>query len=414
MNILMISHYAGGPRYGMEFRSFYMGLEWVRMGHKVLIVGATYSHLRKEQPTEGRETIDGVEYLWLPTRSYEGNGAGRVLSMYDFVRQTYKHSKELCAFQPDIVIASSVYTFDLYPCRHIARKCKAKLVYEVHDLWPLSPMVIGGYSKWHPFIWLLQRGENYAYRHCDMVVSMLDKAFPHMQRHGLDERRFACVPNGFLQEEWEDVDSITLPEEHSALFDRLKAAHQTIVGFVGGHTQSTAMDTFINAAEQLRNRNDIAYVLVGNGPQKEELMAMAKEKGLQQVFFLPPVEKRMIPKIVQQFDICYAGGAHSFLHQYGTSFNKIIDYMLAAKPIVKSVDEPNSEVERVGCGIQVEAENVEQVRQAIEKLADMTAEEREQMGAKGRQYAMENLNYTTLSKRFIEYVGAYPRVHTEN
>ncbi len=405
MNLLMISHYAGGPKYGMEFRSYYMGREWVRMGHRVLIVGATYSHLRKEQPQEGRETLEGVEYLWLPTREYEGNGAGRVLSMVDFVRQTYRHRKELCDFQPDMVIASSVYTFDLYPCRHIARKCHAKLVYEVHDLWPLSPMVIGGYSKWHPFIWLLQRGENYAYRHCDMVVSMLDKSFPHMQRHGLDERRFACVPNGFLQEEWEHVDDIVLPDEHSALFKKLKEEGKIIVGFAGGHTQSTAMDVLINAAEQIRDRDDIAYVLVGKGPQKEELVAMARAKGLSQVHFLPPVEKRMIPKIVQQFDICYEGGVHSFLHQYGTSANKVIDYMLSGKPIVKSVDEPGSEVERVGCGIQVEAENVEQVAQAIRQLADMSPEQRAAMGAKGRQYALENLNYTTLSKKFIEMVS---------
>ena len=123
---------------------------------------------------------------------------------------------------------------------------------------------------------------------------------------------------------------------------------------------------------------------------------------LDQVYFLPPVEKRLIPKIVQQFDICYEGGVHSFLHQYGTSANKVIDYMLAAKPIVKSVDEPNSEVERVGCGIQVEAENVSLVAQAICQLADMSADERATMGAKGRHYALENLNYTTLSQRFID------------
>ena len=145
MNILMISHYAGTPQYGMEFRSYYMAREWVRMGHNVMVVGASFSHLRKVQPSVEQENLEGINYWWLPTGEYEGNGLKRVLTMFQFCRQVYKHRKELIAFNPDIVIASSVYTFDIYPCHYIAKRTNAKLVYEVHDLWPLSVMVIGGY-----------------------------------------------------------------------------------------------------------------------------------------------------------------------------------------------------------------------------------------------------------------------------
>ena len=404
MNILMISHYAGAPQYGMEFRSYYMAREWVRMGHRVTVVGAAFSHLRKVQPPVGHETLEGINYLWLPTTHYEGNGIKRVLSMFQFCCQVYKHSRELIDFKPDIVIASSVYTFDLYPCRYIARRTGAKLVYEVHDLWPLSVITIGGYSRKHPFILMLQHCENYAYRHCDMVVSILDKAFPHMQRHGLSEDRFCCVPNGYLREEWENIDNISIPKEHEELLTRLHQEGKIIVGFAGGHTQSTAMDVLLDAAGLLKERSNLAFVLVGNGPQKAELVTKAQSENLSNVFFLPPIDKNCIPKLLQQFDICYAGGIHSTLHRYGTSFNKIIDYMLAAKPIVKSVDEPGSEVERVGCGIQVEAENASQVRDAIVALANMSEEERKDMGAKGLKYATENLEYHALSQQFIDYV----------
>ena len=47
MNILLINHYAGSPELGMEFRPYYMAKEWVKMGHQVLIVGGSFSHLRK-------------------------------------------------------------------------------------------------------------------------------------------------------------------------------------------------------------------------------------------------------------------------------------------------------------------------------------------------------------------------------
>lgn len=410
MNILMISHYAGGPRYGMEFRSFYMGREWAKMGHRVLIVGATYSHLRIEQPCAGSETIEGVEYLWLPCNQYEGNGVGRVVSMFRFVGEVYRKIDSLIDFAPDIVIASSVYTFDIYPCRLIAKRAQKKhakkvhLVYEVHDLWPLSPMVIGGYKPYHPFIWALQRGENYAYKHVDKVVSMLDKSFPHMQQHGLTADRFCCVPNGYLKEEWDHIDDISIPDTHRQLFEKLHNEGKIIIGFAGGHTASTAMDILIKAAGKLRQHTDIAYVLVGKGPQKDELIALAKQLDLANVFFLPPVEKSQIPQIIRNFDICYEGGIHSILHQYGTSANKMIDYMLSAKPIIKSVDEPGSEVERLGCGIQVEAENVKQVSKAILTITSMSAAERTAMGEKGRVYATEKLSYETLSQDFIKYI----------
>ena len=60
MNILLISHYAGAPQYGMEFRSYYMAREWVRQGHQVTVVGASFSHLRHHQPPTGEETLEGI------------------------------------------------------------------------------------------------------------------------------------------------------------------------------------------------------------------------------------------------------------------------------------------------------------------------------------------------------------------
>ena len=85
----MISHYAGAPQYGMEYRSYYMAREWVGMGHRVTVVGASFSHLRKTQPPVGRECLEGIDYWWLPTVEYEGNGWKRVLSMFQFCHQVY-------------------------------------------------------------------------------------------------------------------------------------------------------------------------------------------------------------------------------------------------------------------------------------------------------------------------------------
>ena len=88
MNILLINHYAGSPRDGMEFRPYYLAREWVRAGHRVQIVAAAYSHVRARQPampTRGAaldEVIDGIAYRWLPAPRYTGNGLGRVRNIW--------------------------------------------------------------------------------------------------------------------------------------------------------------------------------------------------------------------------------------------------------------------------------------------------------------------------------------------
>ena len=201
MNILLINHYAGSPRHGMEYRPYYLACEWVRAGHQVQIVAASYSHVRSRQPDVGSqpldETLDGVRYRWLPVPAYIGNGVGRVKNIWAFLRRLWHESPRIAHdFKPDVVIASSTYPMDIWVARRVARLAGATLVYEVHDLWPASPIELSGMSKWHPFILLCQKAENDAYRDADVVVSMLPKVAGHMAAHGLDLRRLHVVPNG--------------------------------------------------------------------------------------------------------------------------------------------------------------------------------------------------------------------------
>jgi len=121
--------------------------------------------------------------------------------------------------------------------------------------------------------------------------------------------------------------------------------------------------------------------------------------------FLPPVSKSSIPIFLRQFDILYAGGVKSVLHSFGTSFNKITDYMLAEKPIIFAVDEPNCLIEEVGCGIRIPAENETELVKTLKYFAELTNEERTAMGKKGRIYAIKELDYSILAKRFLATVS---------
>lgn len=407
MNILLINHYMGGLKYGMEYRPYYLAKEWVKMGHQVTLVGASFSHLRIQQPVVTtnkdfeEETVEGINYIWIKTPAYESTFA-RIQNIFVFVCKLWKYSRKISEFvKPDLVVASSTYPLDIYPARKIAKTAGAKLCYEVHDLWPLSPKLIGGYSSWHPFIIVMQLAENYAYKHVDKVISLLWNSEQHMREHGLAEGKFKCIPNGYCKEDWENLNlKEEIPQTHKLLFKQLE--NKIIVGFAGGFAASGSLDTLVKAAALLKEHDNLAFVFVGKGPEQEYLEKLVKERSLANTFFLPAVKKIQIPRIVAYFDVAFIGGIHSFLHKYGTSANKLTDYMLSAKPIIQAIDEPNSVIERVKCGICVEAENERLVADAILELTGMTREKREKMGEVGRKYALENLEWGILAKQFLD------------
>lgn len=402
MNILIINHYAGSPALGMEFRPYYLAREWTKQGHKVMIVGGTYSHLRKHQPKCLHETLDAIEYRWIPVRQYQGNGIGRILSMSDFVRKLWSsYKKYIGGFKPNIVVASSTYPLDIYPCRKIAKAYGAKLVYEVHDLWPLSPMEIGGYSKYHPFIMVMQAGEDYCYRHADKVISLLPKAIDHMMERGMNPSKFAYVPNGFDPEEWDKP--IPASEAVTKTIAGLRKEGKFIVMYAGGHALSNALDYLLDAMKQLKDQN-ITLVMIGNGQEKQRLMSRIKDEDISNIVCLDPIPKKEIPSTLALADALYIGWNKNPLYRFGISPNKLFDYMMSGRPIIHSVDAANDWVKDADCGISIDAEDVNGIAKAIKEISSWPESKLNETGNRGMKYCKEHFEYGKLAKEFIDCI----------
>ena len=400
MNILLINHYAGSPELGMEFRPYYMAKEWVKMGHQVLIVGGSFSHLRKVQPQGEEDLIDGIRYRWVKLNTYKGNGVGRIRSMFSFVSKLWwGYKKYIGDFEPDVVIASSTYPLDIYPARRIAKYYGAKLVYEVHDLWPLSPMELGGYSKRHPFIMIMQKAENDCYKNVDAVVSMLPLAEEHMKAHGLAARKFYYVPNGIVLADWKNPTG--LPEEHGILLNELHKKGKFIVGFAGAHGIANSLYAVIDAVA-LVEKQDVVLVLVGGGQEKNNLIKYTQKKKIDNVYFLPPVNNLAIPSLLKEMDVLYVGLQRQSLFRFGISPNKMFDYMMAAKPIIQEIEAGNNLVRDADCCIDVEPDNKTEISKAILNLKAMSQEERIEMGENGRRFVLSHHTYQVLGKQFLD------------
>jgi glycosyltransferase involved in cell wall biosynthesis len=402
--ILLINHYAGSPRHGMEYRPYYLAREWVRRGHRVRIVASARSHIRARAPDlQGRdrrdECIDGIEYSWFATPPYQGNGLGRVRNMAAFVARLYREARTLAReLAPDVVIASSTYPLDIWPAHRIARLAGARLLFELHDLWPLSPMELGGYRAWHPFIALLQAAENYACRHADAIVSILPKVRSHLEAHGMTPDKLHLVPNGTDPDEWRgdgpELDGVT-----GATLAELRRRGSFIVGYAGTHGVANALDCLLEAARLVR-APQVVFVLVGGGPEKARLQRQVLEQGQDNVCFLDPVAKDQMPALLRQFDVAFIGWQRQPLYRFGIAPNKLIDYMMAARPILHAVEAGNDPVAETGCGLSVAPEDPSALAAGVLALRALDASARAAMGQRGRRHALANLTYPVLGERF--------------
>ncbi len=416
MNILYINHYAGSLSYGMEYRPYYLAREWVRLGHNVTIVASNVSHLRSHIAIpQGQnylvENIDGIRYIWCRTPDYPGNGIKRVINIFSFLKRVRKLIPAIIKGKnipdntnskfdiPDLVIASSTYPFDTKVASKIAKKTGARFVYEVHDLWPLTPIELNGMSKKHPFIMLMQRAEDFGYRVADKVVSLLPKAKSYMMEHGLDPNKFIYIPNGVSVADWEQAKE-AVSENHLNKINEIKQQYDFLLGYAGGMGESNALDFLLTAAKQLDK--NIAVVLVGNGANKEVLLKRVTNESITNIFVLPAIPKAQIPDFLSRMDALYIGWNKLSIYRFGICPNKLFDYMLSGKPVVHSVTAGNDLVADAKCGVSVEAQDVTAIINAINMIAGDDKVVREELGANGHDYVKIHHDYKILAKRFLD------------
>ncbi|MGC6490956.1 MAG: glycosyltransferase family 4 protein [Flavobacteriales bacterium] len=387
-NLWIINQYAGSSKHGMTFRSFYLAKEFIKK-YNVEIISASYSHVMNKPPEVHekftKEEVEGVSFNWVKVPRYKkSKSIGRILSMFLFLFELFlintKHLKK-----PDVIIVSSISPFPIWKAYLWAKRFNAKLIFEVRDIWPLSVIELGGFSKYNPFVMLLQLTENFAYKYSDYVVSVLPLAFDHMKYHGLKKEKFIYIPNGV-----EIKESIGLTNTNSETFK---------VGYSGTLGIANALMFLVKAAELTQPLN-IEFHILGDGPEKKNLQEIVLSKGLSNVIFHDAVPKEEVQAFLSKMDILYIGWHLSSLYRFGISANKLFDYMMSAKPIVHSVSAGNDPVKEAKAGISIEPENATLIADAIIEIYNLSSEERTILGKNGRKYVEENHSYQQLAKQY--------------
>jgi glycosyltransferase involved in cell wall biosynthesis len=177
-----------------------------------------------------------------------------------------------------------------------------------------------------------------------------------------------------------------------------------VVGYAGSHGLPNALDTLLDAARELR-AEPLQFVLVGDGHEKARLARRVADEQLTNVTLLPPVPKAQIPALLAGFDIAYIGWQRVPIYRFGIAPNKLMDYMMAGRAVLHSVEAGNDPVAEAGCGVTVAPQDSVAVANGLLKMLQLAPTARAVMGQRGRAHVLARHTYPVLAKRFLDALG---------
>jgi glycosyltransferase involved in cell wall biosynthesis len=198
-----------------------------------------------------------------------------------------------------------------------------------------------------------------------------------------------------------DVEAIQEPESLPA--DYVKTYIPTgkfLVAYAGSIGLSNAMDVFFECVESMQRDKDIHFLVLGDGELRQAYVE--RYGSLPNLTFAPRVPKSQVHDFLTRCDLLYLSVHKSAVWDYGLSLNKLIDYMLAGKPIVASYSGYPSMIDEAGCGTFVPAGDAAALRDEVLRYAGMRPEDREAVGERGRTWLLENRDYHALAQDYLQ------------
>lgn len=400
MKILLINWAAADPAFAQRYRSHHMAEEWAKAGHDVTIVAGTFSHLHSQEVTGEGKMIEtrsaGVRYLHLRAPVYHGSGVHRARNILAYILQSLRREEAIAAFGPfDLVISATVYQVDNFSAYRIAKRHHCPWFRETRDLWPMTLYDLGGVSRSHPFARWVQRGEDLACRKASLVISTLPGAFEHFKTRGLSESRFRWSPQGCAVP---SNSPETLPEEHAQLFASLRAKGRTIGVMTGGLVPAINLPLLLEAAPIAASRG-VSVVIVGSG----ELEGLVRNAIGEDLHLLPRIPQGAMPSLLAAADFGISGSNNLNLYRYGVSPNKVSEYMANGLPVVLHVPYGKNLVEEAGAGVVVGADSAANLAGAMVSMANLSHEERAEMGRRGQNFMRTRASIPVLAQQYLSW-----------
>ncbi|SCX02961.1 Glycosyltransferase involved in cell wall bisynthesis [Lachnospiraceae bacterium YSD2013] len=399
MNIWIIDHYAVPPKYYPLARQTIFARKLGEKGHTVTVFCASSVHNSDLNLSNGadlfrEETVDGVKYVYVTCRSYQGNGIRRILNMLEFARKLPAVCKQY--ERPDAVLACSM---TLQACRQgikLARKYGAKAVAQITDLWPETLIAYGIAGKCNPAVFYLRRIEKWIYTRADSVIFSMEGAYDYIREQhwekSVPESRVYFINNGV------DLEAFDYNKTHYTIADKDLDDLDTIKAvYVGSIRKVNNLGMLLDIAKAVRNPK-VRFLIWGEGDERHLLEKRVEEEHISNVTFKGGVDKKYVAYISSKADINLLHSFESSIFRFGSSMNKMFDYFAAGKPIFCDFECRYNPAIETNSG---ECANGGDATSKAGALDDMLQKDLSQYGINARTAAEEKYNFDVLSERLI-------------
>jgi glycosyltransferase involved in cell wall biosynthesis len=398
MKILIISKYALSKEMGFETRLFALSRIFVKKGFDVTIISSVDNYFgnfpKSYKQIYNKEIIDGIKVTWIKSLKYKKTiSINRVLSWLDFEWKLLWSKKE-CLNAPDVIIVSSLSLLTILNGVRLKKKFNCKLIFEIRDIWPLTLVEEGGYSKSNPFVKLLSWIERWGYKKSDLVIGTMPNLCEHANSVTKKNINCGCIPFGF---HLRDYTKEELTEEYKK--DYGIPTHKFVIGYAGSIGLSNGLDTFIKVIKRLKDNIQIHFVILGKGALRESYISYLKD--CSNVQFIEKVERSEVKYILKKCHVLYFASLNSKVWKYGWSPNKLIDYMISGKPVLASFSGYQSMINEANSGLFVPAEDEDSLIKGIQQMYSMTSDELEAMGKRGREWLIQNRQWETIADNYL-------------
>lgn len=359
----------------------------VKKGYEVDLITTTFQHWEKKQ--RDLESVDqksypfGIKFIYEP--GYRKNIDLRRVRSHKIAAENLRKLLEkegdydlIYAEIPpnDVALAAAEY----------AHRNKIPFVADVNDLWPEAMRMVFDIPIVSDLLFYpLKRDAEKVYSLTSGVIGTSDE---YRDRPFLNQKRDVLKETVYVGNEISVFDREA--EQHA---DEVQKEEGTFwVTYAGTIGMSYDIRTMVLAAEELmkQGKTKIRFQILGDGPTREMLENLAKERKIQNVKFTGYVPYEQMAAYLVKSDVLI----NSFVRKAPQSIvTKIGDYLAAGKPMINTCMSPEfrKKVEQDGFGINIEPEDVRELVNAVEWMYENEAE-RNDMGNRARKIAEEQFD----------------------
>ena len=402
MNILFLTQYYPPETGAPQNRLHELALRLKNKGVNITVLTALPNYPKMEifKGYKGKrnsmEVIDGIEVHRADIYvSKDSSIIKRLMNYFSFVISSFfLGGRRFKKGQFDYILVESPPLFLGFSAVFLSRKLKAKMIFNVSDLWPESAEKLNLVTNKF-FLSLAYKLEAWCYKNAALITGQTQGIVKDINQRFPNANTF-WLPNG-VDLSYFNPDEVksTWREDNGFATDDLLMLY----GGIMGHAQG--LETILNAAKKMEKHQKLKFVMLGDGPVKKDLLALKEQLGLSNVFFFPSVQKTQMPLITKAVDATIVPLRKLPLFE-GAIPSKIFENLAMRNPVILGVQGEAKDlfVHEGECAVAFEPENVDELCEVLDQIINQSIN-LAQLGTNGRKYVERKFNRDQIAQSFL-------------